>query len=102
MGTLTGLLPCGWLWAFVITAGGTGHPLSGAAVMAAFWIGTVPAMVGLLAFAGPVIAGIRARMPVVTAMVLIALGLGTLAFRWRDAGVVQVIAPHCHCHGATS
>jgi sulfite exporter TauE/SafE len=102
MGMLTGLLPCGWLWAFVITAAGTGHPLSGALVMVAFWIGTVPAMVGLLAFAGPMIARVRARMPAVTAIALIAIGLGTLAFRWRDAGVVQVMAPHCHCHGAQS
>ena len=102
MGTLTGLLPCGWLWAFVVTAGGTGHPASGAAVMGAFWLGTVPAMVGLLAFAGPVLAQLRARMPAITAVVLIALGLGTLALRWRDAGAAEVMAPHCHCHGAAS
>lgn len=102
MGMLTGLLPCGWLWAFVITAAGTGHPVSGALVMVAFWIGTVPAMVGLLAFAGPLIARVRARMPAVTAVALIAIGLGTLAFRWRDAGTVQVMAPHCQCHGTSS
>jgi uncharacterized protein len=103
-GTLTGLLPCGWLWAFAITAGGTGSPVSGAAVMTAFWLGTVPAMVGLLAFAGPVLARIRARMPAITAVVLILVGLGTLALRWRDAGTTQVMAPHCHCHdhGAAS
>ena len=100
MGTITGLLPCGWLWAFVVTAAGTGGVGAGAAVMTAFWLGTVPAMVGLLAFAGPVIARLRARLPVVTAVALIALGLGTLALRWRDAGVTQVAHPHCHCHGA--
>jgi sulfite exporter TauE/SafE len=99
MGVLTGLLPCGWLWAFAITAGGTGSPVSGALVMAAFWLGTVPAMVGLLAFAAPVVAQVRARMPAVTAGVLIALGLGTLAMRWRDAGITQVTMPHCHSRG---
>ncbi len=103
MGAITGLIPCGWLWAFVITAAGTGSPVSGALVMLAFWLGTVPAMVGLLAFAGPVLARLRARMPAVTAVALIALGLGTLALRWRDAGTAQVAAPHCHhCHGASS
>ncbi len=103
MGAITGLIPCGWLWAFVVAAAGTGGVVSGALVMAAFWLGTVPAMVGLLAFAGPVLARLRTRMPAVTAVALIALGLGTLALRWRDAGAAQVAAPHCHhCHGASS
>lgn len=103
MGTLTGLLPCGWLWAFVVTAGGTGSAALGASVMAAFWLGTVPAMVGLLAFAGPVFARLRARMPAITAAALIAIGVGTLALRWHDAGRTQILAPHCpNCHGASS
>lgn len=96
VGVLTGLLPCGWLWAFVVTAAGTGHPLSGAIVMAAFWLGTVPAMTGVLAIAGPMIARLRARIPVITACVLIALGLVTLASRWQDAGVTGATRPHCH------
>lgn len=96
LGSLTGLLPCGWLWAFVIAAAGTASATDGALVMTAFWIGTVPAMVGLLRFAGPVVDRIRARMPAVTAVALIAIGLGTLALRWRDAGPVAIEAPHCH------
>jgi uncharacterized protein len=95
-GVLTGLLPCGWLWAFVVMAAGTGSALGGVAAMAAFWLGTVPAMVGLLALAGPWIARVRARVPAITAVALIVLGLGTLAVRWRDAGAPQVEAPHCH------
>lgn len=103
MGTLTGLLPCGWLWAFVATAGGTGNAPRGAAVMIAFWLGTVPAMVGVLGFAGPMFARLRARVPVITAATLIAIGIGTLALRWHDAGRGQVEAPHCHhCHGTAS
>ena len=99
VGVLTGLLPCGWLWAFVVTAAGTGHATDGALVMIAFWLGTVPAMVGLLTVAGPVIARVRRRMPAITAIVLIVLGLGTLALRWRDAGATQVEHPHCHMVG---
>lgn len=103
MGTLTGLLPCGWLWAFVVTAGGSGSALFGAFIMIAFWLGTVPAMVGLLGFAGPLFARIRARIPAITAVALIAVGLGTLAMRWHDAGRQQVTAPNCpSCHGASS
>lgn len=96
IGALTGLLPCGWLWAFVVSAAGTASPWTGAAVMAVFWFGTVPAMTGVLAFAGPAIDRIRRRMPVISACVLIALGLVTLGVRWRDAGVTGVTTPHCH------
>jgi sulfite exporter TauE/SafE len=96
IGVLTGLLPCGWLWAFVVSAAGTASPWRGAAVMAVFWLGTVPAMTGLLAIGGPMIDRIRRRLPVISACVLIALGLATLAARWGDAGVPGVITPHCH------
>ncbi|HEU0035839.1 MAG TPA: sulfite exporter TauE/SafE family protein [Kofleriaceae bacterium] len=96
VGVLTGLLPCGWLWAFVIAAAGTGHPVDGALVMLAFWLGTVPAMLGVLTIGGPVIAWLRQRVPVVTALALIILGLGTLAIRWHDAGTQQVTHPNCH------
>ena len=92
IGMLVGLLPCGWLWAFVIAAGGTGDPVHGGLVMAAFWLGTVPAMVGVLTLAGPTLGWLRARMPAVTAIALIALGVGTLAARWHDAGTRR---PHC-------
>jgi sulfite exporter TauE/SafE len=96
IGALTGLLPCGWLWAFVVMAAGTASAPAGALVMATFWLGTAPAMIGVVRLAGPLITRMRARMPAITAVVLIAAGLGTLALRWQDAGTMQVQAPHCH------
>ena len=96
IGALTGLLPCGWLWVFVVSAAGTGGPGTGAAVMAVFWLGTVPAMTGVLALGGPVIDRIRRKLPVLSACVLIALGVTTLALRWRDAGSAGVTTPTCH------
>jgi sulfite exporter TauE/SafE len=96
VGVLTGLLPCGWLWAFVIAAAGTGGPLAGIAVMAVFWLGTVPAMLGVIAVGGPVFDWLRARMPAVTAVVLIALGLGTLAMRWTSIDAQGTHCPRCH------
>jgi sulfite exporter TauE/SafE len=96
IGVLTGLLPCGWLWAFVVSAAGTASPWIGASVMIVFWLGTVPAMTGVLALGGPAIERIRRRLPVIAACVLIGLGLATLAVRWSDAGAAGVVAPHCH------
>jgi sulfite exporter TauE/SafE len=97
---LTGLLPCGWLWAFVVSAAGTASAWTGASVMTVFWLGTVPAMTGVLTLGGPLIARVRRKLPVISACVLIALGVVTLAVRWRDAGAAGVVAPHCHGGGA--
>jgi uncharacterized protein len=99
-GVLTGLLPCGWLWAFAIAAAGTGSALYGGAVMVVFWAGTVPAMLGVMTLGGSLLARLRARLPAITAIVLIVLGLGTLALRWNDAGEGQVTRPSCPmCEG---
>jgi sulfite exporter TauE/SafE len=96
VGVLTGLLPCGWLWAFVVSAAGTGSPATAAAVMSVFWLGTVPAMTGVLAFGGPLIDRLRNRLPIVTAVALVVVGIGTLSARWTDAGAQGVAHPSCH------
>lgn len=93
IGVLTGLLPCGWLWAFVVTAAGTASVWAGAAVMAVFWLGTVPAMTGMLTLGGRLLARIRRVLPVLSACVLIALGVATLVNRWHTAGAVDL---PCH------
>ncbi len=43
-GLATGLLPCGWLYSFVLLSLATKSPWQGALVLAAFWLGTVPAL----------------------------------------------------------
>ncbi len=96
MGVLTGLLPCGWLWAFVAMAAGTASAWGGASVMAAFWLGTLPAMVGLLALGGGVLTTLRNKRPMLIAIVLVGMGVFTLVTRWRDAGTHGVTAPSCH------
>ncbi len=78
-GLVTTLLPCGWLYAFVVTAGGAGSPLRGALVMLVFWAGTLPMMLavgyGARAFFGP----LRARLPLVSAATIVVLGLFSIA-----------------------
>lgn len=81
LGLLTAGLPCGWLYAFVATAAGTGSLLGGVATMAAFWLGTVPILLGLGLGAGRLWAPVRARLPLVSACLLLVLGLGTILGR---------------------
>ena len=81
LGLLSTLLPCGWLYAFAITAAGTGDPLAGALVMAVFWLGTLPVMLslglGVQALAGP----LRRHLPVVSALILLVIGAWTVLDR---------------------
>jgi uncharacterized protein len=81
LGLLTTLLPCGFLWVFVAAAAATASPGWGALVMVAFWAGTVPIMAGLgLALQGA-LGPLRRRLPALTALVLVVLGLLTMAGR---------------------
>ncbi len=79
LGCLTPLLPCGWLYAFVAAASATGSPVRGAALMAVFWAGGLPMMaalgLGLQRALGPA----RERLPGVTAVAMIVIGLMTVA-----------------------
>jgi sulfite exporter TauE/SafE len=83
VGLLTGALPCGWLWAFVLTAAGTASVGHGALVMAAFWLGTLPMMLalgfGIQGLWGPV----RRHAPAACAVAMIVLGLVGVAGRLR-------------------
>ena len=47
LGMLNGLLPCGFVYFFAITAASTASPIYGAMVMAIFGLSTIPAMFGL-------------------------------------------------------
>lgn len=97
-GLMTALLPCGWLYAFVATAAGTGSPVRAALVMAVFWAGTLPVMLslglGLQRLTGP----LRARLPAVTATVVVVLGLLSIAGRLRPMDHAAVQPGHGAAH----
>jgi hypothetical protein len=81
IGLCTTLLPCGWLYAFVATAAGTASPLAAAAVMGVFWLGTLPAMIALGAGVRTVLGPLNRRMPLITCVALVAIGLYTVIGR---------------------
>jgi len=85
IGALSAALPCGWLYAFVATSAAAGSALGGATVMAAFWLGTVPLMAAVGLGAQRLLGRFRTRLPVVTASVLVILGVLTVAGRLTPA-----------------
>jgi sulfite exporter TauE/SafE len=98
IGLATALLPCGWLYAFAAAAGGTASPWRGALVMALFWTGTLPVMVtlgaGLQRVAGP----FRSRLPLVTASVVVVIGLLSITGRLRPPSVALSSSSQIHDH----
>jgi sulfite exporter TauE/SafE len=83
IGLMTTLLPCGWLYAFVVTAAGTASPWLGAVAMAVFWLGTLPMMVALGATIRGVTGSLGRRLPALTCVALMGMGLFTLVHRAR-------------------
>lgn len=81
IGLLSALLPCGWLWSFVVLAAASASPLRGAAVMVAFFAGTVPLLTlfGLLAGRLAFSDLLRRHAPRMTAVMMLAAGLLAVA-----------------------
>jgi sulfite exporter TauE/SafE len=96
IGVLSALLPCGWLYAFAVTAAGTGHVLGALGVMTTFWVGTLPAMatvgLGLQRLTGPV----RTRLPMVTAVAVMLIGALSMAGRLSPKGHTAAATAHQH------
>ncbi len=92
IGMLTTLLPCGWLYAFAVTAAGTASPFLGAITMAVFWLGTLPVMAslgaGLQSLAGP----LRRKVPLATSVLLVAVGLYTIVGRLHVPALSRSVA----------
>ncbi len=85
IGAVTVLLPCGWLYLFVLLAAGSGSIGSSLLLMFAFWLGTLPALSALMAGALRLDATTGRMMPgltsIVGAAVLILFGLHTATGR---------------------
>jgi hypothetical protein len=82
-GLFTTLLPCGWLYAFVAAAAGTGSVDRALLTMGVFWLGTLPMMLavgyGVQRLSGP----LRTRLPIVTATAVVVMGLLSIAGKMR-------------------
>ena len=96
-GLLTTLLPCGWLYVFVATAGGTGSVRGALTVMFIFWLGTLPALVavgfGAQRFFGP----LRRKLPAASAFAVLVMGLLAMSGRLsmqREATLPSSVVGH--------
>ena len=79
LGVSTAILPCPWLYSFVLLAAAAGDGFLGVKVMTAFWLGTIPALlvVGTI-FESSVLTGLK-RYPVIQVGALVLAFLFSLA-----------------------
>ena len=100
MGFLTAMLPCGWLYGFVVVAIGSQSIVQGTLVMVFFWLGTIPILIVGPEVLKSALAPVARRAPKVAGGVFIALAIATVAIRVipkqhsQDRGVGQ--GQHCH------
>jgi len=81
IGMLTTLLPCGWLYTYVITAAGSGDPVNGALIMFVFWLGTLPMLAAAAFSIRRVTTWLGPKAPIATAVLMIFVGSLTAAAR---------------------
>lgn len=96
VGLLTAVLPCGWLWSFAALAASRADVGGGAAVMAAMWIGTVPALVTLGVGSAWLGRKLGRHAPRITAAILVALALASISGRLLPAMSADPEPPSCH------
>lgn len=80
-GALTTLLPCGWLYLFVLVAMGSGGIIPSMVVMGAFWLGTLPALTILIVGAIRFAPGLRSWLPLAGSLLLLVTGFYTATGR---------------------
>lgn len=94
LGLSSTLLPCGWLYAFAALAAGTGTALGGAWLMSAFWLGSVPLMLGLGLSLGPLTRRLGAYLPRLRPLLVLAVGAATLFSRLQLPAFAATRAGH--------
>lgn len=95
LGLASTLLPCGWLYGFAVLAAGTGSAVQGGLLMMAFWLGTVPALLGAGVVIRAAASVVGPRLGWIMPTLLIAMGVLTVFQREAMIG-----RAHAHHHAA--
>lgn len=84
LGICWGLVPCGLVYSILVTAASTAQPVSGALIMLAFGVGTLPSMLGLTV-AAPALSSFLGDRTVrrMIGFSLVVLALWTLVMMWN-------------------
>ena len=97
LGMLNGLLPCGFVYFFAITAASTGSPFWGAVVMFIFGLSTIPALFSLGFFVGLFKqTSLRNTMIKLAAILVIVYGISTIYHGYKYIANPNRTLLQCH------
>jgi len=91
IGLLSPLLPCGWLYGFILVAVATNNAMWGGILLASFWIGTLPALSGISLLAGKPIKLFKSKATIFLGVFLMFIGFSSLILKLSSLAV-----KHCH------
>ena len=79
VGLLTALLPCGWLYTYVVAAIATKSPWAGALTLFLFWLGGLPALSAVPFMIRKAVQEAGLRQQRIAGAVLVAAGIYSIA-----------------------
>lgn len=82
IGMMAGLLPCMWLYTYVIASATTKSPWAGVFVMFLFWLGGLPALSAVSAMIKPSLNRSHERKQKIAGVVLVTAGVYALISHW--------------------
>ena len=91
IGLLSPLLPCGWLYGFILIAVATNNALWGGILLTSFWIGTLPALSGISLLASKPIEFFKSKATVFLGIFLMFIGFSSLLLKLSG-----LVVKHCH------
>lgn len=99
LGVLWGWLPCGLVYSLLAAAAASGGALAGAGVLGAFWLGTLPAMLGLSLASAPIRKKLTVRPVMGAALLVSGLWISAMPlYHLNQAGSEGGHAHHAHHH----
>jgi sulfite exporter TauE/SafE len=91
IGLLSPLLPCGWLYGFILVAVATNNALWGGILLTSFWIGTLPALSGISLLARKPIKFFNGKAAIFFGILLMFIGFSSLILK-----LSSLATRHCH------
>lgn len=98
LGALWGLMPCGLVYAAFGLALASGTPAIGALVMAAFGIGTAPAMIATGLASARIAPALRTRAWIRRTAGALVIAFGVIDVASASASLANPTKPKCACH----
>jgi len=91
IGMLSPLLPCGWLYGFILIAVTANNAFWGGILLASFWIGTLPALSGISLLAHRPMRYFNNKGKVILGIFFIFAGISSVLYKLTCIG-----SPSCH------